>query len=140
MAERNGGGRLDRIERILEQFGGRLDQLGGRLDQLGGRLDQLGGRLDRLGEHLDQLGERLDTLGQRQREFQIIQEHDHEEFKQDHKQLMIWQTLTQDRIDRLFEISHANEERVEKLVSAIGRLIESLPAAKEAGEGRPEAR
>jgi hypothetical protein len=120
MAEGNGSGRLDRIEAILEKMGERLDAFGERLDALGQRLDVL--------------GERLDALGQRQREFQIIQEHDHEEFKQDHKQLMIWQTLTQDRIDRLFEISHANEERVEKLVSAIGKLIGEMRR-----EDRPEA-
>ena len=87
------------------------------------------GRLDRIETLLDKLAERQRELSERQREFQVIQEHDHEEFKRDHQQLMTWQTLTQDRIDRLFEISQANEERVAKLVSAIGKLIDRMPTA-----------
>ncbi len=100
MAEGNGGGRLDRIEALL------------------------------------------DKLAERQREFQIIQEHDHEEFKRDHQQLMKWQVLTQDKMDserervdserrRLDALSEKTDQRIADLVSAIGKLIERLPSRPE---------
>jgi septal ring factor EnvC (AmiA/AmiB activator) len=87
MAEGNGGGRLDRIEAILE------------------RLAQ-------------------------------AQERDHEEFTRDHKQLMTWQVLMQEKMDRWAEdrdrterrlnaLREQTDQRIAEFVSAIGRLITS---------------
>jgi len=87
-----------------------------------------GGRLDRI-EAL------LDKVADRQREFAIIQEHDHEEFKRDHKQLMTWQVSMQEKMDqysrdrdterkRLDEMWAKTDERIAGLVSAIGKLLE----------------
>ena len=78
------------------------------------------GRLDRIEAILQTLAER--PLA------------DHEENQAEHKRLMQWQVLTQERIDRLLDSQEQHKERmahldarVDKLVSAIGRLIENLP-------------
>lgn len=94
---------------------------------------------------LDRIEALLDKLAERQREFQIIQEHDHEEFKQDHKQLMTWQVLMQEKMDRwdqnweksqaaaakererLDALSEKTDKRIADLVAAIGKLIERTP-------------
>jgi len=77
------------------------------------------GRLDRIERILQELAERQRT--------------DHEEFTRDHQQLLKWQVLTQDRIDRLFDLTDRNaaqigqlSERIDKLVVAIGSLVERL--------------
>ncbi len=74
------------------------------------------GRLDRI-EHI------LELVASNQL---TIQEHHDREFKQ----LMTWQVLTQDRIDklgahmeRLGDQQAALDERVDKLVTAIGEFI-----------------
>lgn len=85
------------------------------------------GRLDRIESILPELAER--------------QRADHEEFTRDHQQLLKWQVLTQDRIDRLFDLTDRNaaqiernsvqigqlSDRIDKLVIAIGSLVERLP-------------
>ena len=85
------------------------------------------GRLDRIESILQELAER--------------QRADHEEFTRDHQQLLKWQVLTQDRIDRLFDLTDRNaaqiernsvqigqlSNRIDKLVIAIGSLVERLP-------------
>lgn len=85
------------------------------------------GRLDRIESILQELAER--------------QRADHEEFTRDHQQLLKWQVLTQDRIDRLFDLTDRNaaqiernsvqigqlSDRIDKLVIAIGSLVERLP-------------
>ena len=91
------------------------------------------GRLDRIEAILERLAE--------------TQERDHEEFTRDHKQLMTWQVLMQEKMDRwdrnweksqaeaarerqrLDALSEKTDERIAALVSAIGKLIERLPAA-----------
>ena len=82
--------------------------------------DNGSGRLDRIEQILEELAER--------------QRIDHEEFTRDHQQLMKWQVLTQDRIDRLFELTDRNasqidrlSERIDKIVIAIGSLVERMP-------------
>ena len=97
------------------------------------------GRLD----HIEAL---LDKLAERQGAFSIIQERDHEESQRDYKQLMTWQVLMQEKMDRWTEdrnryaeerkhiearldaLSAKTDERIAALVSAIGKLIERLPA------------
>ncbi len=87
------------------------------------------GRLDRLEAILDKVGERLDRLS-------LIQDRDHEEFTRDHKQLMTWQVLMQDKMDRMASdqqaellrlntLSAKTDERIAALVAAIGQLIEA---------------
>ena len=87
---------------------------------------------------LDRIEALLDKLADRQREFQIIQEHDHEEFKRDHSQSMKWQVLMQDNMDRfsadrdrererLDQLWENTDKRIADLVGAIGKLIERLP-------------
>ncbi len=78
------------------------------------------GRLDRIESILQELAER--------------QRADHEEFTRDHQQLLKWQVLTQDRIDRLFDLTDRNaaqigqlSDRIDKPVIAIGSLVERLP-------------
>ena len=87
------------------------------------------GRLDRIEALLDKVGERLDRLS-------LIQDRDHEEFTRDHKQLMTWQVLMQDKMDRsdalqqaervrLNALSEKTDERIAALVTAIGQLIQA---------------
>ncbi len=82
------------------------------------------GRLDRIESILETVGERLDRIS-------LVQERDHEEFSRDHKQLMTWQVLMQDKMDRWVEAQKektaALDDRVDKLVSAIGELIRQGP-------------
>lgn len=82
--------------------------------------DNGSGRLDRIEQILQDLAERQQT--------------DHEQFSRDHQQLLKWQVLTQDRIDRLFDLTDRNaaqigqlSERIDKLVIAIGSLVQRLP-------------
>jgi hypothetical protein len=56
------------------------------------------GRLDRIEALLEIVGERLNKLEERQCAFQVIQERDHDEFARDHKQLITWQVLMQDKM------------------------------------------
>ncbi|HEX4168053.1 MAG TPA: hypothetical protein VHZ55_21515 [Bryobacteraceae bacterium] len=87
---------------------------------------------------LDRVEALLADLAERQREFRVIQERDHEEFTRDHKQLMTWQVLMQEKMDRytterdaerkrLDALSEITDRRVADLVTAIGKLIERLP-------------
>jgi len=87
------------------------------------------GRLDRIEALLDKVGERLDRLS-------LIQDRDHEESTRDHKQLMRWQVLMQDKMDRsdalqqaervrLNALSEKTDERIAALVTAIGQLIQA---------------
>lgn len=98
---------------------------------------------------LDRIEALLDKLAERQRNFQIIQEHDHEEFKRDHQQLMTWQVLMQEKMDRftadrdaerqrsdaerrrLDALSEKTDQRIADLVLAIGKLIERLPPPRQ---------
>ena len=102
MAEENGSGRLDRIERALERL---------------------------LSDH-----ERLSAR----------HEHFQEEFERDMKQLLIAQVVQQAELDKLsrtaeehtkqIEAQRQNhkffDERLDKLVLAIGEFIRSRPAAQ----------
>lgn len=92
MPETNGGGRLDRIEAILERTGQRLDEL--------------------------------------TEKFHLMVDHHEAEFKQ----LMTWQVLMQEKMDRfererddsrkrLDQMWANTDARIEKLVSAIGALV-----------------
>ena len=84
------------------------------------------GKLDRVEAILERLAQ--------------AQERDHEEFTRDHKQLMTWQVLMQDKMDRWTEENKAYQRaqheknaaldaRVDKLVSSIGELISKIPPA-----------
>ena len=76
---------------------------------------------------LDRIEAILEGLAERQREFAAIQERDHEEFKRDHKQLMTWQVLMQEKMERFADERKQADDRVDKLVSAIGELIRQGP-------------
>jgi hypothetical protein len=78
----------------------------------------IGGRLDRVEAILGRLA----------------QERDHEDFTRDHKQLMTWQVLMQEKMDRWAEdrqitekhltaLSEKTDQRIGELVNAIGKLI-----------------
>ncbi|HZQ51867.1 MAG TPA: hypothetical protein VFB14_06705 [Bryobacteraceae bacterium] len=88
-------------------------------------------RLDRIEDTLERVAGRLERLS-------ALQERDHEEFKQDHKQLMTWQVLMQEKMDRmtatqqaeqqrLNALSEKTDQRIAELVSAIGELIRNRP-------------
>ena len=49
---------------------------------------------------LDRIEAVLDKLAERQREFQIIQEHNHQRFTREAQQLMTWQVRMQEKMDR----------------------------------------
>lgn len=89
------------------------------------------GRLDRIEANLEEVTIRLNRLA-------AAQELDHEEFKRDHQQLMTWQVLMQDKMDkfsadrnaerkRLDQLWEQTDGRVADLVSSIGKLIERTP-------------
>ncbi len=84
------------------------------------------GRLDRIEAVLETVGKRLDQIS-------LVQERDHEEFTRDHKQLMTWQVLMQDKMEKDREEQKAKnaalDARVDKLVSSIGELISKIPPA-----------
>ena len=84
------------------------------------------GRLDRIEAVLETVGKRLDQIS-------LVQERDHEEFTRDHKQLMTWQVLMQDKMEKDREEQKAKnaalDARVDKLVSSIGELINFLSGA-----------
>ena len=107
MPETNGSGRLERIEALLVV----------------------------MGEKLYEVGKQLDQLAKRQQEFQVVQEHDHERFTNEAKQLLTWQVLMQGKMDRWAEEAAAErqrlntlyentDKRIADLVAAIGKLIE----------------
>jgi hypothetical protein len=84
---------------------------------------------------LDRIDATLDKLAERQKEFAIIQERDREDFARDHKQLMTWQVLMQDKMDkeredaarerrRLDQLWENTDRRIADLVTAIGLLIQ----------------
>jgi hypothetical protein len=88
---------------------------------------------------LDRIEAILANLADRQREFAAIQERDHEEFTRDHKQLMTWQVLMQEKMDRYAEdrdrtnarldrLSEQTDQRIAELVSAIGKFIAARPS------------
>ena len=90
------------------------------------------GRLDRIEANLEEATIRLNRLA-------AAQELDHEEFKRDHQQLMTWQVLMQDKMDkfsadrdaerkRLDQLWENTDRRIADLVSSIGKLIEHRPA------------
>jgi hypothetical protein len=96
------------------------------------------GRLDRVESILASLAERLASLAERQREFAVIQERDHEEFARDHKQLITWQVLMREKMDRsdedrdrkrLDQLWEKTDQRIAELVSAIGALIAARSAS-----------
>jgi len=79
---------------------------------------------------------RLDRIEAALERMAAIQERDHDEFTRDHKQLMTWQVLMQEKMDRWADdrersekrlnlISEKTDERIAELVSAIGKLISS---------------
>ena len=85
---------------------------------------------------LDRIEAVLDKLAERQREFQISQEHDHERFTHDAQQLLTWQVLMQEKMDRysadrdterkrLDALSEKTDRGIASLVRAIGELIHS---------------
>ncbi len=78
------------------------------------------GRMDRIERALENLAERMDMMA----------EHHDREFKA----MLRWQVVTQGNIDNLTQdvrgltaAQKGYDERVDKLVGAIGRLIERLP-------------
>jgi hypothetical protein len=86
------------------------------------------------GERLDRIERLLENLAERQ-------ESDHEFVMSEIKSMLKWQVLTQGQIDEMVrsqkaerEASQVRDERVDKLVSAIGRLIERMPPAPGGGE------
>ncbi len=69
--------------------------------------------------------DRIEAILQKVAENQlVVQEHHDHEFKQ----LMTWQVLTQDRLDRMERKFESLTERMDKLVLAIGDLVQRLPA------------
>jgi hypothetical protein len=91
---------------------------------------------------LDRIDATLDKLAERQKEFAIIQERDREDFARDHRQLMTWEVLMQDRMEkadiarqqdredsarerrRLDQLWENTDRRIADLVTAIGLLIQ----------------
>jgi septal ring factor EnvC (AmiA/AmiB activator) len=82
---------------------------------------------------------RLDRIEAALERMAAIQERDHDEFTRDHKQLMTWQVLMQEKMDRWAEdrdrnqkrldaLSEKTDQRIAELVSAIGTLISSRPS------------
>jgi septal ring factor EnvC (AmiA/AmiB activator) len=81
---------------------------------------------------------RLDRIEAALERMAAIQERDHDEFTRDHKQLMTWQVLMQEKMDRWAEdrdrnqqrldaLSEKTDQRIAELVSAIGTLISARP-------------
>ncbi|MBV9675773.1 MAG: hypothetical protein JO185_05530 [Acidobacteriaceae bacterium] len=71
---------------------------------------------------------------------------DHEQFRDDHKKLMIAQVLQKEAIDNLLKVTQehtkridALDNRVDKLVSSIGTFISRLPPILEERIARLEA-
>lgn len=89
-----------------------------------GRLDRIEASLERAGQLINELTERFNAM---------VDHHEHE-----FKQLLTWQVLMQDKMDReeekaaserkrldtLYEIT---DKRIADLVAAIGKLIEERP-------------
>jgi hypothetical protein len=85
------------------------------------------GRLDRIEQMLDILAQRLtatnDQFDRMRDQFDRIRE----EHDRDYKQLMTAQVLMQDNLRILVENQKHFDQRVDKLVSAIGEFIRSRP-------------
>lgn len=107
MPEGNGTGRLDRVERIIEALAAKIDATNDQLDRMRDQFDRM-----------------------------------REEHDRDYKQLMTAQVLMQDNLRILTEQMQENlriqresqkyfDERVDKLVSAMGEFIRARqdPAA-----------
>ena len=82
------------------------------------------GRLDRIEAALERLTERFDAM---------VEHHDHE-----FKQLLTWQVLIQDKMERMQDkmektdqrlatLAEQTDKRIADLVTAIGKLIDRLP-------------
>jgi septal ring factor EnvC (AmiA/AmiB activator) len=82
---------------------------------------------------------RLDRIEAALERMAAIQERDHDEFTRDHKHLMTWQVLMQEKMDRWAEdrdrnqkrldaLSEKTDQRIAELVSALGTLISSRPS------------
>lgn len=89
------------------------------------------GRLDRIEANLERVAERLNELTTHFHE--MVDHHEHE-----FKQLLTWQVLMQDKIERmaatqaaeqrrLDALSEKTDKRIADLVSAIGKSIDGLP-------------
>jgi hypothetical protein len=91
------------------------------------------GRLDRIEANLERVGVRLNELTEK---FHLMADHHDAEFKQ----LMTWQVLMQDKMDRsqaeaererkrLDTLNANTDKRIADLVAAIGALIAQRPPA-----------
>ena len=89
------------------------------------------GRLDRIEALLEIVGERLNKLGERQSAFQVTQERDHDEFARDHKQLMTWQVLMQDKMEKFDAERAVERKRLDTLWENTDKRIADLVGAIE---------
>jgi hypothetical protein len=87
---------------------------------------------------LDRIEALLDKLAERQREFHILQEHDHERFQREIQQHLTWQVLTQEKMvksqeeaaaerKRLDALNEQTDKRIAELVLAIRDSIARIP-------------
>jgi len=83
---------------------------------------------------------RLDRIEAALERLEAAQERDREEFARDHKQLMTWQVLMQDKMEkfaleaererkRLDQLWENTDRRIADLVSAVGALIKARPVS-----------
>ena len=77
------------------------------------------------------MGERLNKLEERQCAFQVIQERDHDEFARDHKQLMTWQVLMQDKMEKFDAERAVERKRLDTLWENTDKRIADLVGAIE---------
>jgi uncharacterized phage infection (PIP) family protein YhgE len=109
-----------------------------------GRLDRIEANLERVTERMNELTERMNKLTEK---FHLMVDHHDAEFKQ----LMTWQVLMQDKMDRFDErlnrmasaqeaeqkrlntLSENTDKRIADLVGAITKLIERVPMVSAAG-------
>jgi hypothetical protein len=84
-------------------------------------------RLDRIERALENITERMDLMVDR---FNLMVEHHDHEFRALNK----WQVVMQGQVDSLITNSKKIDERIDKLVTAIGNLIERLPPPPESKE------
>jgi hypothetical protein len=86
--------------------------------------DNGSGRLDRIEAALDRITERMDHMAER---FDLMVDHHDAEFKS----LMKWQVAMQSSVDDLIRQQKIRDkqidERIDKVVAAIGELIRSFP-------------
>ena len=76
-----------------------------------------GGRLDRIEANLEKVGARLNELTER---FNAMVDHHDQEFKQ----LMTWQVLVQDRVEKNWERSQAEAARERKRLDALNEITD----------------